>query len=193
MFVSCLVASLCCSCVSKKKYESLARAKRVADREVSMLLEERDALAGKVTSMQQEFNASRYLLTENNAEKDKQIDELYGKLRAQETQGSALKSELKDAEEQARYVAQSTSQRVASLEERLRTVVAERDEARKQLAELKNTLEWDNRKLKGEVERLTTEHATKDAHIKELNAEIKALKGQLELERKALEEQPATR
>jgi chromosome segregation ATPase len=184
-----LILSTClASCVSKKKYESLARAKRSADREIASLLGERGALEEQVNRLQVEFNAERYKLTGNNAAKEKQIDDLYSKLRARESQESALKTELQDAEEQTRHVQQTSSQRVTSLEERLKTVVAERDEARKQLAGLRNTLEEENRKLKDETGRLAGDVAANATRVEELDKEVKTLTTQLAAARKTLED-----
>jgi chromosome segregation ATPase len=187
MFIFLVACLFFASCVSKKKYESLTRAKRSADREIASLLGDREALEEKVKRLQAEFNTARYKLTENNAAKEKQIDEFHARLRVQESQGSALKTELQDAEEQARYAEQTHKQRVAGLEERLRTVVSERDEARGQLNDLKASLEQANRKLKTDTERLSSDLAARDARVEELNKEIKATKDMLSAARKTLE------
>ncbi|MDR2131516.1 MAG: hypothetical protein LBP56_10215 [Odoribacteraceae bacterium] len=186
-FVFSLATLLLASCVSKKKFDHLARAKRAADREIVQLLGEREALDTKVKQLQTEFNTARYKLTENNAAKEKQIADLYSTLRAREDRGSALETELQDVEEQARYVEKTHAQRISSLEERLRTVVTERDEARAQLAELRNVFERENRRWKAETEQLANEITTKDARIKALNEELKTVKSLLATTREALE------
>lgn len=182
-----LIALVACatldSCVSRKKYDALTNAKRSVDMEIAALSGERDALEKTVKQLQDEFNATRYKLTENNAAKEKQIDELHARLRAQENQGSALKTELQDAEDQAKYSEQTHKQRVADLEARLRNAVAERDEARKLATDTRTALDLANRKLSAETER----SASKDARVDELTKEVKAAKDMLSAARKTLE------
>lgn len=175
-----IIPALLLSCVSRKKFDNLARAKRSADSEVFYLTGEREALEEKVKQLQTTFNAERYKLTLNNAAKDKQIDELHATSRAREDRVSALRTELEDAGEEARQATETRDRRVAGLEERLRTVVTERDEARGQLGRL-GAVELDNRKWKAEAERLAGE-------VTRLNKELETLKGQLETARKMLQE-----
>ena len=82
------------SCVSKKKYEELARAKRSIDREVETLVNDKKSLESEIQKLKDDFNAVRYQLTVNNAAKDKQIEDLYTQLRALQNKESALKSDL---------------------------------------------------------------------------------------------------
>ncbi|MDR2414810.1 MAG: hypothetical protein LBD64_07500 [Odoribacteraceae bacterium] len=186
VFIPLVACALLSSCVSRKKYDSMTRAKRSADREIASLLGERDALEEEVKRLQVEFNAARHKLTENNATKERQIDEFHARLRAQESQGTALKTELQDAEEQVQYTEKLYKQRLADAEDRLRRVVAERDEARKQFNELKNSLEQANRKLKADAERLSGDLATRENRVKELNEEIKSTKAMLSAARESL-------
>lgn len=80
-----LISSLLGSCVSKKKYEELARAKRESDRNVSELKREKSRLEKDLQNAKDDFNTIRYKLTENNAGKDKTIDQLYTQLRSLES------------------------------------------------------------------------------------------------------------
>ena len=73
------------SCVSKKKYEELARAKRSVDREVATLANDKKTLESEMQKLKADFNAVRYQLTANNAAKDKQIDDLYVQLRTMQS------------------------------------------------------------------------------------------------------------
>ena len=72
-----IISSLSVSCVSKKKFEELARAKRSIDREVETLVNDKKSLESEIQKLKDDFNAVRYQLTVNNAAKDKQIDDLY--------------------------------------------------------------------------------------------------------------------
>lgn len=180
LIIALVACAILDSCVSRKKYDALTNAKRSVDMEIAALSGERDALEKTVKQLQDEFNATRYKLTENNAAKEKQIDELHVRLRAQENQGSALKTELQDAEDQAKYSEQTHKQRVADLEARLRNAVAERDEARKLATDTRTALDLANRKLSAETERSA-------ARVDELTREVKAAKDMLSAARKTLE------
>ena len=50
------------SCVSKKKYEELARAKRSIDREVETLVNDKKSLESEIQKLKDDFNAVRYQL-----------------------------------------------------------------------------------------------------------------------------------
>ncbi|MFR1240193.1 MAG: hypothetical protein ACLSDJ_03315 [Butyricimonas faecihominis] len=124
------------SCVSKKKYEELARAKRSIDREVATLENDKKSLESEMQKLKDDFNAVRYQLTANNAAKDKQIDDLNTQLRALQNKESALKSELKDVSEQVKSKVQSSEGQLAELQLQQRTT-EERDQIRKQLTDYK--------------------------------------------------------
>ncbi|MDE5611793.1 MAG: hypothetical protein K2I90_07240, partial [Odoribacter sp.] len=94
------------SCVSKKKYEELARAKRTVDHNLAETKKQKEKLEKELKSAKDEFNAIRYKLTENNASKDKTIDQLYNNLRALERKQVALKSELSTAADQIKTTTQ---------------------------------------------------------------------------------------
>ena len=80
-----VLSALLTSCVSKKKFDELARAKRMSDRDIASLQNEKQNMEAEIQQLKSDFNAVRYQLTLNNAAKDKQIDELYTKLRALES------------------------------------------------------------------------------------------------------------
>ena len=120
------------SCVSKKKYEELARAKRSIDREVATLENDKKSLESEMQKLKDDFNAVRYQLTANNAAKDKQIDDLNTQLRALQSKESALKSELKDVSEQVKSKVQSSEGQLAELQLQLKRTTEERDQIRKQ-------------------------------------------------------------
>lgn len=166
-----LLSAFCDSCVSKKKYEELAQAKRSADRNILNLKKDKTQLEGQLKLAQDDFNAVRYKLTENNAAKDKNIDQLYAKLRSLESKHVELKSELSNVTDQMKTTTQTTEGQIASLEGTLQKITAERDSFRKQLSELQTKLEWENRKLKSELEVASGHIADKDSEIEKLKAE----------------------
>ena len=160
------------SCVSKKKYEELARAKRSIDREVATLENDKKSLESEMQKLKDDFNAVRYQLTANNAAKDKQIDDLNTQLRALQSKESALKSELKDVSEQVKSKVQSSEGQLAELQLQLKRTTEERDQIRKQLTDYKTNADWDNRKLSNEVEHIKSSLKFKDSEIARLEKEI---------------------
>lgn len=202
-----LLSSILGSCVSKKKFEELARAKREADRSVLELKNEKSQLEKDLQTAKEDFNSIRYKLTENNATKDKTIDQLYTKLRSLESKQVELKSELSNVADQIKTTTQSSSEQIATLERSLQKITADRDQLRKQLSEVQTNLEFENRKIKSELETATANASGKDAEIakmktaheemtKKLNwirktkaeadAEIKKLTNQVNLLKKEL-------
>lgn len=163
-----VISSLLSSCVSKKKFEELARAKREVDRNVLDLKRDKKKLEQELKLTQDDFNTIRYRLTENNAVKDKTIDELYTKLRSLESKQIELKSELSDVADQIKTTTQTSEERIASLENNLQKITAERDKLRKNLNELQSSLEWENRKLKNELETANSSAQAKENELAEL-------------------------
>ena len=105
-----LVSLSLTSCVSKKKFDDLARAKTMSDRQVAQLKKDKSNLEKNLQQAKDDFNKIRYELTENNAAKDKKIDELYTKLRGLESKQTALKTELEDINDQMKYSSQSSTE-----------------------------------------------------------------------------------
>lgn len=165
-----ILSALCSSCVSKKKFEDLARAKRDVDRNVLDLKRENTKLEKELKATKDDFNTIRYKLTENNASKDKTIDQLYAKLRTLESKQIELKSELSNVADQIKTTTLSSEEQIASLEGSLQKVTAERDNFRKQLTEIQTNLEFENRKIKAELESTSANLQSKDTEITKLKA-----------------------
>ena len=85
---------------------------------------------------------------------------LYTKLRNLESKQSELKNELSNAADEIKYTSQSSDQKIASLEKRIKTLTSQRDEVKKALTELQTNLEWENRKLKSELETANSKQET---------------------------------
>ena len=167
------------SCVSKKKYEELARAKRSVDREAATLENDKKTLEAEIQKLKNDFNAVRYQLTANNAAKDKQIDDLNTQLRTLQNKESALKSELKDVSEQVKSKVKNSEGQLAELQSQLARTMEERDQIKKQLADYKTNADWDNRKLNNEVEHIKSSLKFKDSEIARLEKEIAGVKKQV--------------
>jgi len=179
-----VISSLLGACVSKKKYEDLARAKRAADRNVLELKQQKNKLEKDLKLTKDDFNTIRYKLTENNATKDKTIDQLYTKLRSLESKQVELKSELSNVADQIKTTTQSSSEQIAALESTLQKVSTDRDQLRKQLTEIQSKLEFENRKLKSELETATGAVQGKEGEIAKLKAENEEMNKKLNWIRK---------
>lgn len=179
-----LISALSGSCVSKKKYEDLARAKRTVDRNLLETKQQKTKLEKELQAAKDEFNTIRYKLTENNATKDKTIDQLYNKLRSLESKQVELKSELNDVADQIKTTTQSSNEQIASLESTLQKVSTDRDQLRKQLTEVQNKLEFENRKLKSELETLNETAKNKEDEIARLKTEHEEMNKKLNWIRK---------
>lgn len=163
-----VISSLLGSCVSKKKFEDLARAKREVDRNLLDLKKQKGKLEKDLQLAKDDFNTIRYKLTENNAAKDKTIDQLYTKLRSLESKQVELKSELSNVADQIKTTTQTSGEQIASLENSLQKVTIERDNLRKQLSDVQNKLEFENQKLKSELETATSKFQGKEDEIAKL-------------------------
>ena len=163
-----LISSLLGSCVSKKKYEDLARAKREVDRNLLETKRAKGQLEKELKLAKEDFNTIRYKLTENNAIKDKTIDQLYNKLRSLESKQIELKSELSNVADQIKTTTQTSEEQIASLESSLRKITADRDDLRKQLTDLQTKLEFENRKIKAELETATANSQARESEIAKL-------------------------
>lgn len=179
-----VISSLLGSCVSKKKYEDLARAKRAVDRNLLEVKQQKNKLEKDLKLAKDDFNTIRYKLTENNATKDKTIDQLYTKLRALESKQVELKSELSNVADQIKTTTQSSGEQIASLESTLQKVSTDRDELRKQLTEIQTKLEFENRKLKSELETVNGAAQSKENEIAKLKAENEEMNKKLNWIRK---------
>lgn len=186
-----IISTLLSSCVSKKKYEDLARAKREVDRSLLDIKREKSQLEQDLKLAKDDFNTIRYKLTENNAAKDKTIDQLYNKLRSLESKQVELKSELTDVAEQIKTTTQTSGEQIAMLENSLQRVTADRDNIRKQLTEIQTKLEFENRQLKAELETASSKANTKESEIAKLKASQDELNKKLNWIRKTKTEADA--
>lgn len=186
-----IISTLLGSCVSKKKYEDLARAKREVDRNLLDIKREKSQLEQDLKLAKDDFNTIRYKLTENNAAKDKTIDQLYNKLRSLESKQVELKSELTDVAEQIKTTTQTSGEQIAMLENSLQRVTADRDNIRKQLTEIQTKLEFENRQLKAELETASSKANTKESEIAKLKASQEELNKKLNWIRKTKTEADA--
>ena len=159
-----IISSLSVSCVSKKKFEELARAKREVDRNLLDLKRDKKQLEDQLQLAKDDFNTIRYKLTENNAVKDKTIDQLYTKLRSLESKQVELKSELSNVADQIKTTK-------AQLESATNNLQAQNGEVEK--------LKADNEEMTKKLNWIRKTKADADAEIKKLTNQVNLLKKEL--------------
>lgn len=186
-----VISTLLDSCVSRKKFEDLARAKREVDRNLLDIGREKSQLEQELKLAKDDFNAIRYKLTENNAAKDSAIDQLYNKLRSLESKQVELKSELTDVAEQIRTTTQTSGEQIATLENNLQKVTTDRDNIKKQMTEIQTRLEFEKRQLKTELEKANSMADAKENEIEKLKADQDELNKKLNWIRKTKTEADA--
>lgn len=186
-----VISTLLDSCVSRKKFEDLARAKREVDRNLLDIGREKSQLEQELKLAKDDFNAIRYKLTENNAAKDSAIDQLYNKLRSLESKQVELKSELTDVAEQIRTTTQTSGEQIAMLENNLQKVTTDRDNIKKQMTEIQTRLEFEKRQLKTELEKANSMADAKENEIEKLKADQDELNKKLNWIRKTKTEADA--
>lgn len=95
-----------------------------------------------------------------------------------------LKSELSNVADQIKTTTQSSGEQIASLESTLQKVSTDRDQLRKQLTEIQTKLEFENRKLKSELETIQGAAQGKESEIAKLKTENEEMNKKLNWIRK---------
>lgn len=176
-----LMGGVATSCVSKKKFDALTYEKWNADNKIA-------ELNAQLEQNAEEFNAIRYDLTKSNAEKEKNIQELNNRLKEAVQIAEELKLNLENTTDKMNLSSMSSEEQIKELTAKLTLANAER----KELQQLINNLEFNNRELKTNIEMVERTVAQRDNQIKILENEKSALAKkvtQLQQEIKAIDEE----
>ncbi|MBP3419424.1 MAG: hypothetical protein J6K74_02400 [Marinifilaceae bacterium] len=176
-----LIGGMATSCVSKKKFDALTYEKWNADNKIA-------ELNAQIEQNAEEFNAIRYELAQNNAEKEKSIQELNNRLKDALQIAEELKQNLENTTDKMNLSSMSSDEQIKELSAKLTLANAER----KELQQMVNNLEFTNRELKGSIERVEREVAERDNQIKIKENEKSALAkkvSQLQQEIKRIDEE----
>jgi len=167
------------SCVSKKKYDELMHDKQALNRNVLMLKREKQDIIHQFEEAKETFNLQLYKLTQNNAIKDKAIDNINLKLQETDKQTTNLKNRLAEFQDRSKLSQESSQEQFSALENNLSKTIKDRDNIRKEMSEIQNKLDWENRKLKSQLEVSTNKNETLQAGYNKLFNEISSLKKKL--------------
>ena len=111
-----------------------------------------------------------------------------GNLQSKQTK---LKSDLENVNDQIKATNMTSEEQIASLESSLNKITAERDKLRKEYSDLQTKMEWENRKLKGELETATSGSQERDNELLKLKNENEELNKKLTWIRKTKTEADA--
>jgi len=167
------------SCVSKKKYDELMYDKQALNRNILMLKREKQALIHQFEQAKETFNLQLYKLTQNNAIKDKAIDNINLKLQETDKQTTNLKNRLAEFQDRSKLSQKSSQEQFSALENNLNKTIKDRDNIRKEMSEIQNKLDWENRKLKSQLEVTTNKNKTLQAGYNKLFNETSSLNKKL--------------
>ena len=174
-----VITTLMTSCVSKKKYDELMHDKQALNRNVLMLKREKQDIIHQFEEAKETFNLQLYKLTQNNAIKDKAIDNINLKLQETDKQTTNLKNRLAEFQDRSKLSQESSQEQFSALENNLSKTIKDRDNIRKEMSEIQNKLDWENRKLKSQLEVTTNKNKTLQAGYNKLFNETSSLKKKL--------------
>jgi len=174
-----VITTLMTSCVSKKKYDELMYDKQALNRNILMLKREKQALIHQFEQAKETFNLQLYKLTQNNAIKDKAIDNINLKLQETDKQTTNLKNRLAEFQDRSKLSQKSSQEQFSALENNLNKTIKDRDNIRKEMSEIQNKLDWENRKLKSQLEVTTNKNKTLQAGYNKLFNETSSLNKKL--------------
>lgn len=176
---SILIIILLTSCVSRKKFNELERTKMASDQEIMILQSQKKALENKLSQTEEEFNAIRYKMTASNAAKDKRIQIMTAKLRQLEGRRSELTDELSLVSDKIKSDEKLTRAQIEKLQNELLKISQERDSLKRDMAELKTNLNWENQKLERELQLIKEKRDVSENQISTLKEEINRLNDRL--------------
>ena len=116
---------------------------------------------------------------------------MYTKLRSLESKQVELKSELSNVADQIKTTTASSNEQITTLEKNLQKISAERDQLRKQLTEVQTGLEFENRKIKAQLETASGSLTAKDTEIQRLKNDNEEMNKKLNWIRKTKSEADA--
>ena len=125
-----VITTLMTSCVSKKKYDELMHDKQALNRNVLMLKREKQDIIHQFEEAKETFNLQLYKLTQNNAIKDKAIDNINLKLQETDKQTTNLKNRLAEFQDRSKLSQESSQEQFSALENNLSKTIKDRDNIR---------------------------------------------------------------
>jgi len=183
------------SCVvSKKKYEELEYAKRRSDAKVVVLDKENSKKGKHITQLNSkldqtlaEYNEMKNSMSESNAMKNTEIDDLSTELMGLASDTTELKVRLMETLDKYNSVLNSNdknNEKISSLLKQIDELKLESSELSKGLKTANIEADWEKKKVETENRKNRDVVAVKDKEIENLKVEIKEKDGKLSWLRK---------
>ncbi len=195
LLILTVLTLLLSSCVvSKKKYDSLAFAKRRSDAKYSALdkknkQNEKDleALRSRLDRTLADYNDMKNSMAESNAKKTTEIDELSNELQGLENGTSSLKTRLEETEQRYNNLKEENKRNeitIDNLKKDIKMLKNEKYQLSKKIKSTNVEKEWEKKKLDNQKKKTSSLLAEKDSKIAELTAAINTRDGKLSWLRK---------
>ncbi|RUT79214.1 hypothetical protein [Ancylomarina longa] len=179
-----VIPLLITSCVvSKKKYEELEYAKRRSDAKVVALDKENSKkkkqinhLNSKLDETLAEYNEMKNSMSESNAKKNTEIDELSTELMGIASDTTALKMHLEDALQKYNHLVTINSgneEQILNMQKQIEVLKAGAAKLTQEVKTAGVESEWDKKKLLNEKQKTADAVAQKDLEIEALQKQVK--------------------
>lgn len=192
-FLSCVV--------SKKKYEELEYAKRRSDAKVVALDKENSKKGKQITQLNSkldltlaEYNEMKNSMSESNAMKNTEIDDLSTELMGLASDTTELKVRLMetlDKYNSALNLNDENNEKISGLLKQIEELKLESSKLSQDLKTATIDADWEKKKIATEIKKNSDLISMKDKEIENLKAEIKEKDGKLSWLRKVKDENEA--
>lgn len=190
------------SCVvSKKKYEELEYAKRRSDAKVVALDSENSKQGKQITQLNSkldqtlaEYNEMKNSMSESNAKKNTEIDDLSSELMGLASDTTELKVRLLetlDKYNSALNLNEENNMKISNLLKQIEGLKLESGKLSQDLKAASVEADWEKKKIATEILKNSNLISMKDKEIESLKAEIKEKDGKLSWLRKVKDENEA--
>lgn len=201
LILSMLPLFLMSCVVSKKKYEELEYAKRRSDAKVVALDKENSkkgkdlvSLNSKLDQTLAEYNEMKNSMSESNAKKNTEIDDLSTELMGLASDTTELKVRLMETLEKYNSALNTNDEnnaKIAGLLNQIEELKLESGNLSQKLNTVNTETEWQKKKLATELQKNQNSLSMKDQQIESLKSEIEEKDGKLGWLRKVKEENEA--
>lgn len=171
------------SCVvSKRKYEELDYAKRKSDAQVRKLGNENTSLDSKLKQTLAEYNEIKNSMSESNAQKNVEIDELSSELFSMASDTTSLKEKLHETLGNYKFAQERNAENEAlimKLNDQIKILKAESSQLISDLNTSENDKEWESKKVAGEKLKLEEKIAQKDNQLAKLKKDMEVVNSKI--------------
>jgi len=165
------------SCVSKRKFEELAKHKLRSDEKVDELTINNNKLQAKLTSTLSEFSEVRYQLTYNNSKKDSIIDLLSNTIKNIKNEKESLEDKTTQDSEKISYITKSKEAKIEQLKAEIKQIKAKSQTLAESYHKKETEYKFSLDKKGTQIILLNDQIKAKEIEINNLKKDVKKLKG----------------